>query len=342
MNVVWGSRFDEAALQTVLRGTGLDADLAVMAGGQQTVVGESGVTLSGGQRARVCLARAVYRCLVEPGPHLLLLDDPLSAVDGQTAARLVAFLRALPPSVAVVMTSHHTHLIADHERALLLEDGRLVQDGLVADVRLAAGSLAGLFAAPDPGLAKAAAAADESGAGSGGVGGGGGDGVAEPQLRVGRRERGRVGLPVYAAFFGPKALQWVCVAVAALAHFGLLLFLQTFLAALSTAPKPLSLMGEYGLLTGLNVALALGKTVLLLVVALRSASHLHSYLLRTLLRLTKCAADTTSAGVLVAAATSEMDTIDNKLAVAAEVVMRQVLGFVQVWRCARLGSLFVL
>lgn len=114
------------------------------------------------------------------------------------------------------------------------------------------------------------------------------------------------------------------------AHFALQLYLQLFVARLSSSADPMSLMPEYGVLTGANMVFFVGKTVVLFVVAINSAAHLHSYLVKTLISLTKRAVDTTSMGVFVTAATSEMDIIDNKLAVAIEVVVRMALSLLQV------------
>ncbi len=173
-NICWGRPLDERVFALVTAGTCLDADLAVLVNGAETIVGESGVTLSGGQRARVCLARACYRALTEPeSPHLLLLDDPLSAVDGQTVHSLLAFLRSLPKHCAVFISSHHSHLIAPDEQVVLLDQGRVVDRGLLRNVRLHAGSLDGLFLGAD------------------GSSGGGGAGDKEKRGRRGRAEKGR-------------------------------------------------------------------------------------------------------------------------------------------------------
>ena len=75
-NVLMGAAFEGARYRRTLRACALEADLARMDDGDATEIGERGVTLSGGQRLRVALARACYSDC-----SLVLLDDPLSAVD---------------------------------------------------------------------------------------------------------------------------------------------------------------------------------------------------------------------------------------------------------------------
>lgn len=76
MRVDWYNR--------VLESCCLLDDLAILPAGDQTEIGERGITLSGGQRARIALARAVYADC-----DIILLDDPLSAVDARVARSLV-------------------------------------------------------------------------------------------------------------------------------------------------------------------------------------------------------------------------------------------------------------
>ena len=86
-NITIGQRFDEAIYAEVLHACCLEDDLQQLAHGDATLVGERGATLSGGQRARVALARACYTAVMpreDGAPQksaLVLLDDPLSAVD---------------------------------------------------------------------------------------------------------------------------------------------------------------------------------------------------------------------------------------------------------------------
>lgn len=82
-NVLFEREFDAAFYERTLGACALGPDLAVLAAGDETEIGEKGINLSGGQKARVSLARAVYQ-----RSSLYLLDDPLSAVDAHVARHL--------------------------------------------------------------------------------------------------------------------------------------------------------------------------------------------------------------------------------------------------------------
>ncbi len=82
-NVLFGSPVDEGRYRAVVSACCLDADVAVLPGGDQCEIGEKGINLSGGQKARVALARACYK-----DTDVVLLDDPLSAVDAHVGQAL--------------------------------------------------------------------------------------------------------------------------------------------------------------------------------------------------------------------------------------------------------------
>ena len=82
-NVLFFRDFDEKRFNETLAAVCLDADLKILTDGIQTEIGERGITLSGGQKTRVSLARAVYS-----DSDIYLLDDPLSAVDPGVARHI--------------------------------------------------------------------------------------------------------------------------------------------------------------------------------------------------------------------------------------------------------------
>ena len=98
--------------------------------GYDTLVGEQGVTLSGGQRQRLAIARALLK-----DPEILILDSPTSAVDARVEAELVDALRqAIEGRTTIIVTDRlNTLLLAD--RILYVEQGRLVAEGTMADLR---------------------------------------------------------------------------------------------------------------------------------------------------------------------------------------------------------------
>jgi ATP-binding cassette subfamily B multidrug efflux pump len=111
-------RVEEAARQARLEG-----DIRGFPEGYSTLVGERGITLSGGQRQRAALGRAL---LVEA--PLLVLDDALASVDNATAAAILRTVRDQGER-SVLMISHQLSAAAACDRILVLENGRLVQQG---------------------------------------------------------------------------------------------------------------------------------------------------------------------------------------------------------------------
>jgi ABC-type multidrug transport system fused ATPase/permease subunit len=119
---------------------GVDAFAAELPEGYDTLIGERGVNLSGGQRQRVALARA----LVADTP-VLVLDDPLSAVDTHTERRLVRRLRPVLARRTVLLATQRLSTVALADRAVVLVDGRIVESGRTDELLAAGGAFTRLF-----------------------------------------------------------------------------------------------------------------------------------------------------------------------------------------------------
>ncbi|KAG6000005.1 hypothetical protein E4U21_006048 [Claviceps maximensis] len=107
-NIVFHHRFDRTRYRQVLHACALGPDLAAFHDGDQTKLEEGGIGLSGGQKARVALARAVYSPC-----RILLLDDPLAPLDHDTASKIVQrFLEGpLAKDRTIVMVTHRDDLV---------------------------------------------------------------------------------------------------------------------------------------------------------------------------------------------------------------------------------------
>nr|XP_010972089.1 ATP-binding cassette sub-family C member 10 isoform X2 [Camelus bactrianus] len=129
-NILFGKTFDARLYKEVLDACALNDDLSILPAGDQTEVGEKGVTLSGGQRARIALARAVYQ-----EKELYLLDDPLAAVDADVANHLLhrCILGVLSHTTRLLCT-HRTEYLERADVVLLMEAGRLVQAGPPSEI----------------------------------------------------------------------------------------------------------------------------------------------------------------------------------------------------------------
>ena len=108
--------------------------------GYDTLIGERGVNLSGGQRQRVALARALVA-----GARVIVLDDPMSAVDTETERLLVTTLRPAVAGRTVLIAGQRLSTILVADRAVVLREGRIVENGLPHDLIRRGGAFTELF-----------------------------------------------------------------------------------------------------------------------------------------------------------------------------------------------------
>ena len=99
--------------------------------GYDTKVGERGVRLSGGQKQRISIARAFLA-----NPQVLLLDEPTSSVEPDSEAAIIAALDRLMTGRTTVLTSHRPSLINQADRVVVIEDGRVTEQGTPGELRL--------------------------------------------------------------------------------------------------------------------------------------------------------------------------------------------------------------
>ncbi len=119
---------------------GVDSFGPTLPDGYDTLIGERGVNLSGGQRQRTALARALAT-----GARVVVLDDPLSAVDTFTERRLVARLRPALTGRTVLVATQRLSTVVIADRAVVLQDGRIVESGTPQELLRAGGPFAQLF-----------------------------------------------------------------------------------------------------------------------------------------------------------------------------------------------------
>ncbi|KAJ3406096.1 hypothetical protein HDU80_000172 [Chytriomyces hyalinus] len=124
-NILFGKEWNEQRYDAVTRASCLERDFAILPNGDDTEIGERGVNLSGGQKARVQIARALYF-----ESDIVLLDDPLSAVDAHVGRRLFedAILNGLAAKTRVLVT-HQLHFLPQVDSIILMDSGKIVAQG---------------------------------------------------------------------------------------------------------------------------------------------------------------------------------------------------------------------
>lgn len=122
-NVLFGKPLDAKRYQRVIHACSLDSDLSILPAGDMTEVGERGITLSGGQKARINLARAVYA-----GTSTILLDDVLSAVDARVGKHIMEdCIMGVLKDCTRVLATHQLSSIQYADRVIYLtNDGKAV------------------------------------------------------------------------------------------------------------------------------------------------------------------------------------------------------------------------
>jgi ATP-binding cassette subfamily C (CFTR/MRP) protein 1 len=136
-NILFYRELDEHKLEQVIHVCGLEHDFKELPQGDLTVIGENGVNLSGGQKARVALARALYQ-----NNDILLLDDPLSALDAQVGRFVFenAIMKALNGKTVLLVT-HQLQFIQQLDYIIVVDDGNILEHGNYNDLMSKKGRL---------------------------------------------------------------------------------------------------------------------------------------------------------------------------------------------------------
>uniref|UniRef100_A0A096MFK9 ATP-binding cassette sub-family C member 10 n=1 Tax=Poecilia formosa TaxID=48698 RepID=A0A096MFK9_POEFO len=129
-NILFGKDYSAALYQAVIEACALSDDLSVLPNGDKTEVGENGVTLSGGQKARLALARAAYM-----DKEIYLLDDPLAAVDTDVAEHLMkkCILELLRGKTRILCT-HRIEFVDRADMVVLMDNGTIIKTGTPAEI----------------------------------------------------------------------------------------------------------------------------------------------------------------------------------------------------------------
>lgn len=138
-NILFGHRYDPEFYQKTIRACALLEDLASLPDGDETQVGEKGISLSGGQKARVTLARAVYA-----RADVYLLDDPLSAVDQHVGKHLIEQVlgpQGLLAGKTRIMATNSIPVLRESARVTLIVQGEFIESGSYQSVMHARGPI---------------------------------------------------------------------------------------------------------------------------------------------------------------------------------------------------------
>ncbi|XP_060872047.1 probable multidrug resistance-associated protein lethal(2)03659 isoform X2 [Metopolophium dirhodum] len=144
-NILFGSPMDKERFKQVIHVCALKSDFEQFPLGDETIVGERGITLSGGQRARINLARAVYK-----QADIYLLDDPLSAVDVRVGKHLFekCILDYLKAKTCILIT-HQVQYLSDVDQIVLMNNGKIITEGSYKNLKDSSFDIENLLGSPE-------------------------------------------------------------------------------------------------------------------------------------------------------------------------------------------------
>ncbi|KAI9350658.1 P-loop containing nucleoside triphosphate hydrolase protein [Obelidium mucronatum] len=129
-NILFGADMDRERYDAVITACALDKDIQNFPNGELTEVGERGVQLSGGQIARVNLARTIYS-----NADVLILDDPLAAVDSHVGRHIFEVaIKKLCAGKTILLVTHQLHILAQVDLILYMDGGRIAEFGAYSEL----------------------------------------------------------------------------------------------------------------------------------------------------------------------------------------------------------------
>ncbi|KAL7730042.1 hypothetical protein ACLKA6_009329 [Drosophila palustris] len=144
-NILFGLTLDKHRYRTVVKKCALERDFELLPQGDKTIVGERGASLSGGQKARISLARAVYR-----RADIYLLDDPLSAVDTHVGRHLFdQCMKGYLRSDLVILVTHQLQFLEQADLIVIMDKGKISAMGTYSTMKSSGLDFAQLLSDPN-------------------------------------------------------------------------------------------------------------------------------------------------------------------------------------------------
>ena len=141
-NILFGSEYIPDKYDRVIRDCALEADFEMLPNGDATEIGERGITVSGGQKARINIARAAYN-----DADIVLLDDPLSAVDAHVGRTLLEdCICGLMAGKTRILVTHQLHVLPRADRIFCMNQGKIVEQGTYEELITSGGDFSRLVA----------------------------------------------------------------------------------------------------------------------------------------------------------------------------------------------------
>ena len=128
-NIAFLRDFSDEQIEKAARMAHIHDVITALPDGYDTVVGDMGSALSGGERQRVCFARALVH-----EPTLLILDEATSSLDGPSERAIQEAIRDLKQHTTIISIAHRLSTLEDADRILVLDAGRVVEQGPAADL----------------------------------------------------------------------------------------------------------------------------------------------------------------------------------------------------------------
>ncbi|KIK57337.1 hypothetical protein GYMLUDRAFT_46212 [Collybiopsis luxurians FD-317 M1] len=342
-NIFFGQPEDAERLSEVIRACSLVPDLNILPNGEHTEIGEKGVNISGGQKARISLARAAYS-----NSDIVLLDDPLSAVDSHVGKELMenCILSGPLSSKTRVLVTHALHVLDKTDYIFVVEDGSIKEEGTYQDLVQNSQTFAHLMESHGQNKSNRKTEAAQKGQELDAQ-----EMVNDPLIQAEERNVGAVTWATYRRYFAfAGGLIWVPII------FGILTLMQacqvgtTLLLGFWTSSSiPGFHQGDY---IGLYAAFGAGQAVfafmltwVFALIGINGSLHLFSSALRTVLGSPISFFDTTPIGRILSRMSKDQDVLDTMLpAVMMQFLMifSTVLGTVGLvfYTFALLGIIF--
>ncbi|KAF8364170.1 hypothetical protein PRIPAC_91093 [Pristionchus pacificus] len=355
-NITFGKPFVREWYEKVVSACALAPDLAILPDGDATEIGEKGINLSGGQKARVSLARAVYQ-----QDDVYLLDDPLSAVDAHVGRHLYTHVsikndmvlgpRGLLAGKTRLLVTHSLLHTREADEILVFHDGVIAEKGS-HDHLVKQG---GMFAKLMEEYASSAEAEEEEEAEEEDVDDGTkveeekkavhkaigrGSIVAEEKklIKKEQMESGGVKLTVYLEYLKAASISFCLIFIIMYGSAQALSMLRTFwLSAWSNENDPAfnGTKMDQGERLGIYCAIGVGTSMVyyvavsaMVIVGVRASRQLHSPLVHNLMRSPISFFDTTPTGRILNRCSKDIDTIDSQLVQNLKTFIQCVFGIV--------------